>query len=80
MSRETYSVFLAEYAIKLEIAHINIHALRHAFATRALENGIPLKVVSDMLGHSSIALTADIYSHVSVETMENELQKLSNAF
>lgn len=65
---------------KAEIAHINIHALRHAFATRALENGIPLKVVSDMLGHSSIALTADIYSHVSVETMENELQKLSNAF
>jgi len=57
--------------------YIGIHALRHTFATRALENGIPLKVVSEMLGHSSIAMTADIYSHVSFDLMENEIQKLS---
>lgn len=62
------------------ISCINIHALRHAFATRALENGIPLKVVSDILGHSSISMTADIYSHVSVETIETEMQKLSQIF
>lgn len=65
---------------KANISCINIHALRHAFATRALENGIPLKVVSDILGHSSISMTADIYSHVSVETIETEMQKLSQIF
>jgi integrase len=32
-----------------------------------LAAGVPLKVVSDRLGHSSIAITADTYSHVSVE-------------
>ena len=65
---------------RANIQSINIHALRHAFATRALENGIPLKVVSDILGHSSISMTADIYSHVSIETMENEMQKISAIF
>lgn len=65
---------------RANIQSINIHALRHAFATRALENGIPLKVVSDILGHSSISMTADIYSHVSIETMENEIQKISAIF
>ncbi len=65
---------------RADIQSINIHALRHAFATRALENGIPLKVVSDILGHSSISMTADIYSHVSIETMENEMQKLCAIF
>lgn len=62
------------------IGKISVHALRHAFATRALENGIPLKVVSDMLGHSSIAITADVYSHVSLKTMEREIKKLSCMF
>jgi integrase len=68
--------FIDRITTKIGIAHVNTHALRHAFATRALENGIQLKVVSDMLGHSGIQITADIYSHVSIEYMEAEMQKL----
>ena len=60
----------------LEIPKINVHALRHTFATRALEQGISLKVVQEILGHSSIAMTADIYSHVSIEYQETEMQKM----
>jgi hypothetical protein len=38
--------------------------LRHTAATLALSAGVPVKVVSEMLGHSSSALTMDVYSHV----------------
>jgi integrase len=38
--------------------------LRRAYATLALEAGVPIDVVSTRLGHASIAITADIYQHV----------------
>lgn len=43
---------------------IRLHDLRHTWATLALEAGVPLKVVSERLGHATTAITADIYSHV----------------
>lgn len=47
------------------------HALRHTFATTALAAGVPLKVVSSILGHASTAVTAEIYSHVT-DSMQRE--------
>jgi integrase len=44
--------------------HIRLHDLRHTWATLALQAGVHVKVVSERLGHSSIAVTLDIYSHV----------------
>jgi integrase len=41
------------------------HDLRHGWATRALEAGLPAKVVQEILGHSSALVTCDIYSHVA---------------
>ena len=43
---------------------MRFHDLRHTFATFAIASGANLKVVSDILGHSRIATTADIYGHV----------------
>lgn len=40
------------------------HALRHSAASLLLAQGVPLKVVSELLGHSSIRVTADVYSHL----------------
>jgi len=45
------------------------HALRHYFATKSLRNGARLEVVSRLLGHASIAITADIYCHVDREEL-----------
>jgi integrase len=42
--------------------------VRHTYATIALANGVPLKVVSERLGHASTQITADIHSHVLPET------------
>jgi len=41
------------------------HSLRHATATLLLEEGVPMKVVSELLGHSSTRITEDTYSHVT---------------
>jgi integrase len=44
-----------------------------------LTNGVPLKVVSDVLGHSGIAITADVYGHVSPDVSREALTALSDA-
>jgi len=59
------------------IAKATIHSLRHTFATRALEAGVQLKVVSEILGHSSVAVTADRYSHVLQATKRDAIEKIS---
>lgn len=56
------------------------HELRHTFATRMLESEINPKVVQELLGHSSIEITLGIYSHVSVQTKEAAIKKVSNLY
>lgn len=46
------------------VPHINFHGLRHTHATLLAAEGVPLKTVSARLGHSSVKVTGDIYSHV----------------
>jgi integrase len=49
---------------KAGLPHLTFHGLRHAHATLLLTAGVHLKIVSERLGHSNIAITADTYSHV----------------
>jgi len=49
---------------------IRLHDTRHTCATLAQEAGVPLLVVSQWLGHASVSITADIYSHVVPSLME----------
>ncbi|MDQ1673931.1 MAG: hypothetical protein QOC98_2493, partial [Frankiaceae bacterium] len=44
---------------------IRLHDLRHTHATLGLAAGVPAKVMSDRLGHSTVLLTLDVYSHVT---------------
>lgn len=52
-------------AATAKVERIRLHDLRHTYATIALANGVPLKVVSERLGHANIGITADIYQHVT---------------
>ncbi len=65
---------------KLGIPHRNVHAMRHTFATRALESGILPMVVSRLLGHASIQITMDIYGHVIPDFAEQELEKMEDVY
>ena len=60
--------------------HVNFHALRHTFATRALESGMPVKTLSDILGHSQVQITMDLYCHSSIDHMRDSMNALMGMF
>ena len=62
------------------IPHFYPHALRHTFATRCFEAGIDAKVVQGYLGHYSIAITLDLYTHVTDDKARTEMNKLENLY
>lgn len=63
----------------LALPVVPFHALRHSAATALLAAGVPLKVVSDTLGHSSIAVTADTYAHVTPELRREAADAMDRA-
>ena len=48
------------------------HTLRHTFATRLCESGMNIKLIQDILGHSDISTTMDIYTHVTIDLKKQE--------
>ena len=62
------------------IGHFTFHALRHTFATRALERGMDYKTLSAILGHYSVSFTMDTYVHSMDEHKRNEMNKMDDMF
>ena len=60
--------------------HVKLHSLRHAWATAAILNGVPMKTVQSQLGHSVIGTTMDIYSHVTEEAQAEATDVVMTAF
>lgn len=65
---------------KLNIPKIKFHALRHTYATRLFEAGVPPKTVQTLMGHYDISITMDIYTHVMHNTKQGAVDKINDIF
>jgi integrase len=74
-----FNEYFARTLAKAGLPSIRLHDARHTFATLMLELGESPKTVQAMLGHSSVAITLDIYSHVSQELEKRAASRLNTA-
>jgi len=66
-------------AERVGVPEAGLHTLRHSAASVMLSKGVPLKVVSEILGHSSTAITGDVYGHVAPDVAADAMRTLSGA-
>jgi integrase len=59
---------------------IRFHDLRHTAATLLLDEGVHPKIVSEMLGHSTVGITLDLYSHVTPTMQQEAADTLDSLF
>ncbi len=60
------------------VPRIRFHDLRHSFATLSLEQGMDIKTVSHMLGHTDAGFTMNTYMHVTDSMQENVANAMGN--
>lgn len=70
----------AEFVGRAGVPRVRFHDLRHSHATQLLAQGVHPKIVQERLGHSSIAITLDLYSHVSDTLQANAVARLDGAY
>ena len=75
----SYDTHLYKLCDRAGIEHFCMHALRHTYATRAIESGMQPKVLQKLLGHASIKTTMDRYVHVTDDSMFQAVRQFQNA-
>ncbi|CAJ1497721.1 tyrosine-type recombinase/integrase [[Mycobacterium] kokjensenii] len=63
---------------KAGLDDIGVRTLRHGVAVALLESGVHIKAVADILGHSSVAITREIYGHTSDAAARTAIDGLSS--
>jgi integrase len=71
------SKWFVRYAQRADLTPIRFHDLRHTHASLALQAGVPAKVVSERLGHATVAFTLDVYSHVIPGLQEEAAERIA---
>lgn len=74
----SYDAYLYRTADKLGIERFSVHALRHTYATRCIEEGMNPKSLQVLLGHSSMEITLNRYVHVTEEESVNEIHSIED--
>jgi integrase len=62
-----FAKWLSKHCIAAGIGHRSPHKLRHSTVTLLLAQGIPIHEVSELMGHSSLSVTKDVYGHLTTE-------------
>lgn len=75
-----YRLFYNRVLKELELPHHKFHALRHTFATRCIECGCDYKSLSQLLGHSNVAITMSMYVHPQLELKRKCVELLADYY
>ena len=75
----SYDTHLYKLCDEAKIKRFCMHALRHTYATRAIESGMQPKVLQKLLGHASIKTTMDRYVHVTEDSLLKAIRQFENA-
>ncbi|MCM1042634.1 MAG: site-specific integrase [Corallococcus sp.] len=78
--RKTYQNTMLKICEKLNLQNVSVHTLRHTFATRCAEAGVAVKVVQKWLGHSTLEMTLNTYTHVNADFEAKEAIKFDTQF
>lgn len=76
MSIRSYQYLFAKLTERAGVRQLNFHALRHTFATRAIECGMDIKTVADIMGHRNAAITLNRYAHCMLDHKIEMMRKL----
>ena len=76
MSIRTYQHLFESLTKQAGVRELNFHALRHTFATRAIECGMDIKTVSDLMGHQNASVTLNCYAHCMLDHKRQMVKKL----
>lgn len=66
----------SELTKKIGVRRLNFHALRHTFATRALESGMDVKTLAEIMGHANATITLNTYAHSMTEHKKKMMNNL----
>ena len=80
MSIRSYQYMFECLTEKAGVRKFNFHALRHTFATRAIECGMDIKTLSEIMGHKNASITLNRYAHSMMDTKIEMMQKLPKNF
>lgn len=72
-----YQKYFHKILKKAHVKSRKFHAIRHTFATRALELGVDIKTLSEILGHANVSITLNIYAHSLFEQKKKAIDKLN---
>ena len=74
----SYDTHLYKLCDEAGINRFCMHALRHTYATRAIESGMQPKVLQKLLGHASIKTTMDRYVHVTTDSLDQAVRQFES--
>lgn len=80
MEPRTYQYYFKKLITKLSIDNKNFHCIRHTFATNCISNGMDVKCLSEILGHSDVKTTLNKYVHPTMEQKISQINSLSNNY